>query len=128
MTACHEAPPSNARDREEEHSRPLVVLVGRPNAGKSSLFNRLTGGNAHVGNFPGVTVDVLEARVRLPNGRDADVVDLPGIYSLEATVDPATDEGVARTFLNDALERGRPLVLVQVLDATQLALGLRLTS
>jgi ferrous iron transport protein B len=103
-------------------------LVGRPNAGKSSLFNRLTGGNAHVGNFPGVTVDVLEARVRLPDGKEADAVDLPGVYSLEATVDPATDEGVARAFLSKALEGPRPVVLVQVLDATQMALGLRLTS
>ena len=102
--------------------------MGRPNAGKSSLFNRLTGGNAHVGNLPGVTVDVLEARARLPDGTETDIVDLPGVYSLEATVDPATDEGVARTFLDEALQRSRPVVLVQVLDSTQLALGLRLTS
>lgn len=106
---------------------PTLVLVGRPNSGKSSLYNRLTGGNARVGNFPGVTVDILEASVQLPDGRTAHVVDLPGLYSLEAIIDPETDEGMARKFLDEVLRDGRPVVLVQVIDATQLALGLRLT-
>ncbi len=106
----------------------LVALVGRPNAGKSSLFNRLTGGSARVGNFPGVTVDVLEAPLALPSGRAARIVDLPGVYSLVASVDPATDEGIAQRFLDDgAAKAGGAVVVVQVLDATQVALGLRLT-
>jgi ferrous iron transport protein B len=104
-----------------------VPLVGRPNSGKSSLYNRLTGGDAKVGNFPGVTVDILEAHIVLPDGRRASVVDLPGLYSIEAVVDPKTDEGVARSFIEKAEELGRPLLLVQVIDATQLTLGLRLT-
>ncbi|WP_437778807.1 ferrous iron transporter B [Sorangium sp. So ce1097] len=107
--------------------RPLVALVGRPNSGKSSLFNRLTGGSARVGNFPGITVDILTADVRLPGGAVATIADLPGLYSIGSVVDPATDEGVARRFLDSTGESGRPRVVVQVLDATQLALGLRLT-
>jgi ferrous iron transport protein B len=105
----------------------LVPLVGRPNSGKSSLYNRLTGGDAKVGNFPGVTVDVLEANLTLPDGQTAAIVDLPGLYSIESIVDPKTDEGVARGFIEKALGSGRPLVVVQVIDATQLTLGLRLT-
>lgn len=103
-----------------------MALVGRPNSGKSSLYNVLTGGNAHVGNFPGITVDVLEASVRLPGGGAATFYDLPGLYSLETAADPETDEGLARTFI----ERESTLpgfALIQVLDSTQLALGLRLT-
>jgi ferrous iron transport protein B len=105
----------------------LIPLVGRPNSGKSSLYNRLTGSDAKVGNFPGVTVDILEAHLALPGGQAAAVVDLPGLYSIESIVDPKTDEGVARAFIDSALCSGRPLVVVQVIDATQLTLGLRLT-
>jgi ferrous iron transport protein B len=114
----------------EESRRVLeacVPLVGRPNSGKSSLYNRLTGLDAKVGNFPGITVDILEARVVLPDGRPARIVDLPGFYSIEAVVDPKTDEGVARTFIEKTLAAGQPLLVVQVIDATQLPLGLRLT-
>ncbi|WP_437896071.1 ferrous iron transporter B [Sorangium sp. So ce124] len=107
--------------------RPLIALLGRPNSGKSSLFNRLTGGSAHVGNFPGITVDILTADVRLAGGAVATIADLPGLYSIEAVVDPATDEGVARRFLDRSGAEERPRLVVQVVDATQLALGLRLT-
>ncbi len=104
-----------------------VLLVGRPNAGKSSVYNRLTGGDAKVGNFPGITVDVLAAPLALPRTGTVQVLDLPGVYSLDAAIDPGTDEGVARSFLDRvAAERGRAL-LVQVLDATQLAASLALT-
>ncbi|WP_437763519.1 ferrous iron transporter B [Sorangium sp. So ce281] len=123
MTACHagtERLPTSAE-------RPLIALLGRPNSGKSSLFNRLTGGSAHVGNFPGITVDILTADVRLAGGAVATIADLPGLYSIEAVVDPATDEGVARRFLDRTGEGERPRLVVQVVDATQLALGLRLT-
>ncbi|HRG99319.1 MAG TPA: ferrous iron transporter B [Polyangiaceae bacterium] len=103
-----------------------VALIGRPNSGKSSIYNVLTGGHAHVGNFPGITVDVLEASVRLPGEGEATLYDLPGLYSLEAARDPETDEGVARAFIER--ESALPgFALVQVLDSTQLALGLRLT-
>jgi len=103
------------------------VLLGRPNSGKSSLFNAVTGGDAHVGNFPGITVDILEASVTLPGGAGATLADLPGLYSIDAVVDPSTDEGVARGFVDRASQLERPVLVVQVIDSTQLALGLRLT-
>jgi ferrous iron transport protein B len=118
------APSPSPRKAE---SAALVPLIGRPNSGKSSLYNRLTGGDAKVGNFPGVTVDILEANLTLPDGSVATVVDLPGLYTIESIVDPKTDEGVARGFIEMAVSGGRPLAVVQVIDATKLALGLRLT-
>ncbi|MBX3215290.1 MAG: ferrous iron transporter B [Labilithrix sp.] len=112
----------------------MVALVGRPNSGKSSLYNQMTGGNAHVGNYPGITVEVLEGAVELPSGTGAVVADLPGLYSVEATVARDTDEGVARDFLDrlreSTTERGAEpggFIVVQVIDPTRLALGLRLT-
>ncbi|XXX75935.1 ferrous iron transporter B [Sorangium sp. So ce134] len=125
MTAA--TPEARAARLPAAAARPLVALVGRPNSGKSSLFNRLTGGSAHVGNFPGITVDILTADVRLAGGTAVTIADLPGLYSIESVVDPATDEGVARRFLDRTAEGERPRLVVQVLDATQLALGLRLT-
>ncbi|AUX26841.1 iron transporter FeoB [Sorangium cellulosum] len=121
------ARPGPAARGEPAGGPPLVALLGRPNSGKSSLFNRLTGGGARVGNFPGITVDILTAGVRLADGTLATIADLPGLYSIESVVDPATDEGVARRFLDGDGDGERPRVVVQVLDATQLALGLRLT-
>lgn len=104
-----------------------VALVGRPNSGKSSLYNTLTGGSARVGNFPGITVDILEAELDLPSGTHARFADLPGFYSIAAAVDPRSDEGIARTFLDRLRSERDPHVVVQVLDPTRLALGLRLT-
>jgi ferrous iron transport protein B len=118
------------RDAEQSGARTLhahVALIGRPNSGKSSLYNAITAGDAHIGNFPGITVDILEADVELPGGGVARIADLPGLYSLDAVVDPATDEGVAARFVSESEGAKTPLVLVQVIDATQLALGLRLT-
>jgi ferrous iron transport protein B len=110
-------------------SQSTVALVGRPNSGKSSLYNRITGGNARVGNYPGITVDVLEALVTLPSGAPAKFADLPGLYSVEATVSSDTDEGVAREFIDRLREseKKEPFVIVQVIDPTRLGLGLRLT-
>jgi ferrous iron transport protein B len=105
-----------------------LALAGRPNAGKSSVYNLLTGGDAHVGNYPGITVEILEGNVTLPSGQAAVLADLPGFYSIENTVDKATDEGVARAFLEAAGREGGRLLVVQVLDPTRLGLGLRLTA
>lgn len=129
---CHApAPPpptvEGAPD-EPDAALPRVLLTGRPNAGKSSLYNRLTGGDAHVGNFPGITVDLLEATVDLPGAGRVRVLDLPGVYSLEAATDPDTDEGIARSFLDRAASEPRPYLVLQVVDATRLSLGLRLTA
>ena len=107
---------------------PRVLLFGRPNSGKSSLYNALTGGNARVGNYPGITVDILESRIPMGDGKEASIVDLPGTYSLVAPVDGETDEGVARRCLDEARARtDAEYRVVQVVDATQLELGLRLT-
>ena len=59
-----------------------VALVGNPNTGKSTLFNVLTGLNQKIGNFPGVTVDKKTGFCDLPDGRRAEIKDLPGTYSL----------------------------------------------
>src|SRR5215471_3183678 len=102
MSACL-APEALVCGRSEATARSgdlAIALVGRPNAGKSSLYNALTGGDAHVGNYPGITVDVLDAAIELPSGRRAVISDVPGFYSVEATVEAGTDEGVARTFLD----------------------------
>jgi len=102
---------------------PLVALVGNPNAGKSALFNALTGARQKVGNYPGVTVERKVGRMSLDDGRPLELVDLPGTYSL----DPASpDEQVTRDVLfgRQAGER-TPSALVVVVDATNLDNHLR---
>ncbi|QXP94820.1 ferrous iron transport protein B [Methylococcus capsulatus] len=89
-----------------------IALVGMPNTGKSTFFNRLTGASARVGNWPGITVDLLSARIIL-GGTVAQVVDLPGIYSFHGF---SEDEKVVRDFLEN-----NPVDLVAVvLNATQI--------
>ena len=89
-----------------------IALLGMPNTGKSTLFNRLTGASAKVGNWPGVTVDLLSAKVLLGT-QTVEIVDLPGIYNLHGF---AEDERVARRFLED-----NPVDLLLVItNSTQL--------
>jgi ferrous iron transport protein B len=102
---------------------PLVAVAGSPNAGKSALFNALTGARQKVGNYPGVTVERHSGRLTLSDGRPIELVDLPGAYSL----DPASlDEAVTRDVLlgRQAGER-QPDALVIVLDASNLDNHLR---
>ena len=101
------------------------VLVGRPNAGKSTLYNLLTNGNAKVGNFPGITVDILEGEVTLLSGKGYKISDLPGVYTLVSD-DRESDEGIARNFLK-SLASKPGAAIVQILDATQLEAGFELT-
>ncbi len=61
-----------------------VAVVGPPNAGKTTLFNRLTGLRQKVGNFPGVTVEHHTGSFRLDSGKEVSLIDLPGVYSLRA--------------------------------------------
>ncbi len=89
-----------------------VALLGMPNAGKSTLFNRLTGAHARVGNWPGITVELLTARL-LIGGDMVQLVDLPGIYDLHGY---SEDEKVVTTFLQSQ----SPDLMVVVLNACQL--------
>jgi ferrous iron transport protein B len=104
---------------------PMVALVGNPNAGKSALFNALTGARQKVGNYPGVTVERKSGRMSLADGRPVELIDLPGTYSL----DPASpDEQVTRDVLFGRQEGERlPQALIVVVDATNLDNHLRFT-
>jgi ferrous iron transport protein B len=102
---------------------PLVALVGNPNAGKSALFNALTGARQKVGNYPGVTVERHTGRMSLNDGRPIELVDLPGTYSLEPS---SPDEQVTRDVVLGKQEGERlPDALVVVADATNLDNHLR---
>jgi ferrous iron transport protein B len=102
---------------------PLVALVGNPNAGKSALFNALTGARQKTGNYPGVTVERHAGRLALDDGRPVELIDLPGTYSL----DPASpDEAVTRDVIMGRQEgERRPEALVIVVDAANLDNHLR---
>jgi ferrous iron transport protein B len=97
-----------------------ICLVGNPNSGKTTLFNSLTGASQRVGNWPGVTVEVVEGTFHEGTYRTT-VVDLPGIYSLKVS---SEDERVARDYL---LSRRESLV-INILDATNLERNLYLTA
>jgi len=91
---------------------PRVAVVGQPNTGKSILFNRITGARAHVGNWPGITVDMAQATVRL-DGTAVEFVDLPGVYDFTGW---SEDEQVVRRFLGlYSID-----LLIIVINATQI--------
>lgn len=110
-------------DKTHEHPLPegskiTFALVGNQNCGKTTLFNQLTGANQHVGNFPGVTVDWKDGKIR---GYDnAEVVDLPGIYSLSPF---SSEEIVSRDFIINS----RPQGIINIIDATNIERNLFLT-
>jgi len=89
-----------------------IALLGMPNTGKSTLFNRMTGGAARVGNWPGITVELLSGKILL-GGDMVEIIDLPGIYDLHGFSD---DEQVVRHFLHDNV----PDLAVVVLNTTQI--------
>ena len=96
-----------------------LALAGNPNAGKTTLFNALTGSNQFVGNWPGVTVEKKEGKLKID--KDVTLTDLPGIYSLS----PYTlEEVVARDYLVD----NRPDVIINIIDGTNLERNLYLTT
>lgn len=95
-----------------------AALVGNPNAGKSALFNALTGARQKIANYPGVTVERKAGRLVLPGGEAIELTDLPGSYGLNAT---SPDEEVTRkVILGEFPGEAAPQVLVVVLDASNL--------
>lgn len=100
-----------------EGKRKKIALVGKPNSGKSSLFNQLTGLNQKIGNFPGITVDKRTGITLLPNREQAEIIDLPGIYSLY----PRTlDEKIVAEIFADQKGEHYPDCVALVADATNL--------
>jgi ferrous iron transport protein B len=97
----------------------VVAIAGNPNAGKTTIFNGLTGARQHVGNYPGVTVEIKEGSCRHA-GREIKVVDLPGTYSLTAC---SAEELVARDFII----KTKPDVVVDVVDSSNLERNLYLS-
>ena len=104
----------------------MVAVVGPPNSGKSTLFNRLTGLRQKVANYPGVTVEKRLGRMRLDNGDQITLVDLPGLYSL----DPRTeDEQITHDVLRGELDDlAKPDAIILILDCTNLGRNLALAA
>ena len=135
---AHDAPRRNAETGPTEHpalgeeryrprstgavvpaGRPIALaLAGNQNCGKTTLFNQLTGSNQHVGNFPGVTVDRKDGKIK--GHPEATVTDLPGIYSLSPYT---SEEVVSRRFILES----HPDALINIVDATNIERNLYLT-
>ena len=104
----------------------LIAIVGPPNSGKSTLFNRLTGLRQKVANYPGVTVEKRLGRARLEDGHEVALVDLPGIYSLSPR---SEDEQVAHDVLAGTMpDFPRPDAVLLILDSTNLGRHLMLAA
>lgn len=110
------AVPAGARTLTD--SRLAVALIGPPNSGKTTLFNRLTGLRQKVANYPGVTVEQHTGVAALGDGRAVRIVDLPGVYSLEPR---SEDERIAHDVLNGKRAgTDKPQAILLVLDSTNL--------
>jgi ferrous iron transport protein B len=103
--------------------RPLVAIAGNPNVGKTSIFNRLTGLDLKVTNYPGVTVERQEGHVHLRDGTEATVIDIPGTYSLSGR---SAEEQIAIAAIAGLPPLEVPDLLVMTIDATQLSRNLYL--
>jgi ferrous iron transport protein B len=99
-----------------------IALLGMPNTGKSTLFNRLSGASARVGNWPGITVDLMSAKI-LMGGHIAELIDLPGLYDLHGFSD---DEQVVRHFLSNNTVDLAMIVLNSSQIDRQLSLALQI--
>lgn len=110
--------------KHAEVSRPLVALLGNPNTGKSTIFNRLTGMRQRIANYPGITFDAKLGTMTLKSS-EVDLLDLPGAYSLAAT---SPDEEVVIDVLTGHGQSRKPDLIVCVVDATNLKRNLYLAS
>lgn len=108
---------------EEQPPAYTIAMVGNPNSGKTTLFNSLTGANARVGNWAGVTVAAKTGVVTI-EGQRATLVDLPGAYSLDVGGHASPDERATRDFIL----AGSANVIVNVVDAANLERNLYLTA
>ena len=123
MSGCQGCNSGAVAAHPEAHA---VAIVGPPNSGKSTLFNRLTGLRQKVANYPGVTVEQRLGRARLENGREVTLIDLPGIYSLAPR---SEDEQVAHDILSGAMrDFPRPDAVLLILDSTNLSRQLMLAA
>ncbi len=113
-----EVAPSSSTLLEGPGDTPLVAMIGPPNSGKTTLFNRLTGLRQKVANYPGVTVEKHVGRAYLPGAEFVDVVDLPGVHGFSAR---SLDEQITRNVLEGRIEGLRaPDALVLIVDSTRL--------
>lgn len=126
MSACH-TPVLDTPARRGKRTRPgTVAIVGAPNSGKSTLFNRLTGLRQKVANYPGVTVEQRAGTVSLRDGRTMTLIDLPGSYGLAPR---SEDERVVERVLHGRMPGiPRPDAVLLVLDATNLGRNLALAA
>ncbi|HMF78959.1 MAG TPA: ferrous iron transporter B, partial [Bryobacteraceae bacterium] len=133
MSSCHgETPrvgllpnPSIRPPRASTDRPTIVALVGPPNSGKSTLFNRLTGLRQKVANFPGVTVEHRIGKAKLKSAQEVFLVDLPGVYSLSPH---AEDEQVTADVLKGERPDLKPDAVVLILDVTNLGRNLVLAA
>lgn len=123
MSACHETTAESSAAAHHHHAFTLA-LVGNPNAGKTTLFNALTGLRAKTANFPGTTVERKVGRLHLDH-KQIVIVDLPGLYSLDSK---SPDEKLAADALQGKLEHTAPDAALVVVDATNLERNLFLVS
>src|SRR5437667_3021522 len=116
-TGCAVAtmPPPKLKAAARPH---VVAIIGPPNSGKSTLFNRLTGLRQKVANFPGVTVEQHVGRAKMDNNSEVVLVDLPGVYSLNPR---SEDEQVTRDVLSGQMKNvPKPDSVLLILDSTNL--------
>src|SRR5579875_2459739 len=134
MSSCHGGAPRasllpnpSILPPRPPNDRPIIVaIVGPPNSGKSTLFNRLTGLRQKVANFPGVTVEHRMGKARLKGQQEVFLVDLPGVYSLHPR---AEDEQVTHDVLTgEQPDFPKPDAIILILDVTNLGRNLVLAA
>lgn len=126
MDNCHAGASTTATPIINPSGHKLVALIGPPNTGKSTLFNRLTGLRQRVANYPGVTVERHIGTARVDLTREVTLVDLPGVYSLQPR---SEDEQVTHDVLEGKMpDLARPDAILLILDATSLSRHLMLAA